>query len=147
MVTTVMTETIARLLLAPTFVVAAAVLIKGYADTGDGFNAGVIAAIGVLLQYVAFGYGRARRLLPVRLAPVVGVVGGLLLSLLVAFVPLVQGRPVFTHTPLPGEKVVHLGTLELISAVLFDLGVFLLVFGFVVGSIDMIARAADRRSR
>src|SRR3954471_3734278 len=52
---TVMTRALARLLLPVTMMVAAAVLIKGYADVGDGFSAGIIASLGVLLHYVSFG--------------------------------------------------------------------------------------------
>jgi multisubunit Na+/H+ antiporter MnhB subunit len=145
--TTILIRLVARLLLAPTIVVALAVLFKGYADTGDGFNAGVIAATGVLLQYVAFGYREASRLLPVRHARAAGILGGLLLSYAVAFAPVLRGHPIFTHFPRPGEEVIHLGTLEILTAVAFDVGVFLLVFGFVVGTIDIIARAADERSQ
>ncbi|CAA9575010.1 MAG: hypothetical protein AVDCRST_MAG49-4067 [uncultured Thermomicrobiales bacterium] len=141
-VTTVLTQTVARVLLAPTLVVAAAVLIKGYADTGDGFSAGVIAALGVLLQFVAFGHRVAERLPLLRFAPA-GTFVGLALALAVAFVPTLRGDPIMTHAPGPDEHVVHLGTLELLTAVLFDVGVFLLVFGFAVGAIGMIARAAD----
>ena len=35
--------------------------------------------------------------------------------------------------------MIYLGTLELITAVLFDVGVYLLVFGFVVGTIGAFA--------
>ncbi len=34
----------ARLLLLPSWMIAFAILIKGYSDSGDGFSAGVIAA-------------------------------------------------------------------------------------------------------
>ena len=61
--TTALTRMVARLLLAPVLVVAVAVLIKGYADVGDGFAAGVIAALGVLLQYLAFGRAAVERAL------------------------------------------------------------------------------------
>ena len=138
-----MTELVSRALLAPAFGVAAAVLVKGYADVGDGFSAGVIAALGVLLQYVAFGYRRAEELLPVRWAPF-AVFGGLFLSLVVAFLPLAFGDRLFTHYPLAGTEPIHLGTLELITAVAFDAGVFLLVFGAAVGIIHLAARAAER---
>ena len=142
-VTTVMTQTVARLLLAPSFVIAAAVLVKGYADTGDGFSAGVIAALGVLLQVVAFGQRALERLVVVRWAPV-GTFVGVGLSLLVAFVPVLLGDPIMTHRPGPGEQVVHLGTLEVLTAVLFDVGVCLVVFGFAVGTIGMIASPRGR---
>jgi hypothetical protein len=51
----------------------------------------------------------------------------LLISLAVGFGPVLAGDPPFTHVPGPGEEVVHIGTLELISAVAFDAGLFVLV--------------------
>lgn len=138
---TVMTEVVGRLLFAPALVVALGVLIKGYADTGDGFNAGVIASIGVLMQFVIFGYEYASKLPLVRHIPTFGVAFGLTLALLPAFVPLLFGQNIFTHWPPPGAEVATFGTLEFITAVVFDVGVFLLVFGFGVGGINFIARA------
>ena len=84
--TTALTRMVARLLLAPVLVVAVAVLVKGYADVGDGFAAGVIAALGVLLQYLAFGRAAVERALPVRRAAQLAI-GGLLAALAVVFVP------------------------------------------------------------
>ncbi len=142
--TTVLTRAIARLLFVPILIVALATLVKGYADTGDGFTAGVIAALAVLIQYVAFGEREVARFLPVRHAPTVAF-SGLALALAVAFVPVLRGEPIMTHAPSPGASVVHLGTVELITAVVFDVGVFLLVLGFAVSAITMFARARIRR--
>ncbi len=139
---TILTRTVARLLLLPTLVVAIATLVKGYSATGDGFSAGVIAASGILLQYLAFGRRAVRHVVPASLPPAM-VAAGLLLALLVAFVPTIFGNPVLTHTPAPDEPVISLGTLELHTAVLFDVAVFCLVFGFVVGVIDRIGGAAE----
>lgn len=141
---TVMARHIARLLLAPIWMVALAILVKGYADTGDGFSAGVVAALGVLLQYLALGSRQAMELVPVRYARELAL-AGLLIALVVTFLPVVRGQPVMTHVPTTGEHVVHLGSLELLTAVLFDVGVFLLVLGFATGVIDLIARSHDRR--
>lgn len=141
--TTVMTQTVARLLFLPALMVALATLVKGYADTGDGFTAGVIAALAVLLQVVAFGVEEVERRLPLRAAPAVALVG-VALALVVAFVPVLLGRPVMTHAPAPGAAVIHLGTLELITAVAFDVGVFLLVLGFAVSTIGLIAHVRPR---
>jgi len=145
-VTTALTRTAARLVLAPTMVVAAAILVKGYSDVGDGFNAGVVAALGVLTQYLAFGRSEVERLLPVRLAPAVAITG-LVLALTVTFAPVLVGDPPLTHLPGPGEDVVRLGTLELLTAVVFDVGVFLLVLGAVVGIIRTIVLTAERPAR
>ena len=138
--TSLMTQVVVRLLLAPSVVIAVAVLVKGYSSVGDGFSAGVIAAVGVLAVYLALGYEQADRLLPVRLAPV-GAIAGLLIALVVTFSSIMRGEPLLTHSPPPGADVIHLGTLELITAVAFDVGVFLLVFGAVVGIVRTIAVA------
>lgn len=134
-------QDIARLLLAPTLMFALAVLVKGYADTGDGFAAGVIAGLGVLLQYVALGAAEAEaRLAWVRYAARIALVG-LAVVLAVAAWPLFRGKALLTHGPAPGADVIHLGSLELVTAVAFDVGVFLLVFGVVVAALRSIAGA------
>jgi len=134
----VMTRTVAKLLFLPTLVTAVAILVKGYAQPGDGFSAGVVASLGVLLQYLAFGRRRAERL------PLVGLVGkgafaGLLVALLVAAVPVLMGDPVMTHYPRAGSGAVYIGTIELITAFLFDAAVFMVVLGFAIGTTKLIA--------
>lgn len=138
-VTSVLTRAISKLLLLPTLVAAAAILVKGYTQPGDGFSAGVVAALGVLLQYLAFGREEAEKLPVVRSAGVLAFVG-LLISLLVAVVPLFLGDPLLTHYPPPEGEVLIFGTLEILTAVLFDVGVFLLVFGFSVVTTSILAR-------
>lgn len=93
----------------------------------------------VLLQYLAFGRRRAERI------PLVGLAGksvfaGLFVGLLVAAVPVFLGDPVLTHYPRAGTAAVYVGTIELITQFLFDTAVFLMVLGFVLGSVGMIAR-------
>lgn len=143
---TTLSRLIARMLLVPTFVIAIGVMIKGYADVGDGFSAGVIAALGVCLQLLVFGPADLERLWIVHAAPR-GVFLGLFIALLTAFVPAIRGQALFTHEPLAGEPVVHFGTLELLTAVAFDVGVFLIVLGFGVGTMASIIRAQARMSR
>ena len=140
---TILTQTIAKALFLPAMMVAAGVLLKGYVGTGDGFAAGVIAALAVLLQVVVFGIDEAERQFPFRIAPVIAF-AGLGLGLAVAFVPVFLGLPIMTQFPRPGDPVIHLGTVELLTAVLFDIGVFMLVFGFAVTAITIIARLQVR---
>ena len=136
---TIAVRAIARLLLGPSVVVAVAIMVKGYSDVGDGFSAGVIVALGVSLQYVAYGPRRAEAELPLlRLAPRVAIIG-LLLALAVGFFPIVGGRPIVTHWPGPGVHPARLGTLEALAAVVFDIGVFLLVVGVLVVLVHQLA--------
>ena len=140
--TSMMTRTVARLLLLPTLVTALAILVKGYTQPGDGFSAGVVASLGVLLQLMVFGREEAEKIPGVRQAGTLAFVG-LLAALGLAAVPLLLGDPVLTHYPPVGAKVVYFGTLEFITAVLFDCAVALLVFGFVVGTVGAISRAVE----
>lgn len=141
---TVMTRVFVRLLLLPSWMIAFAILIKGYGDTGDGFSAGVVAALGVLLQYLVFGVETMDRMAVVRNARWCAATG-LLLALTVTFSPLLWGDTILTHSPGVGDSPIHLGSVELITAFAFDIGIFLLVLGFCIGAIDMIARATPRK--
>jgi multisubunit Na+/H+ antiporter MnhB subunit len=140
-------DVIAPRLLGPAVMVAAAIIVKGYTDVGDGFSAGVIVALAIALRYITFGPRRAELSLPIlRHAPVVAA-AGLLLALAVGFFPILAGDPPFTHYPGPGEPVVKLGTLELISAVAFDIGVFLVVCGVLVTLVHHLARLVEGAAR
>lgn len=135
----------ARILLAPILVTAVALLVRGYASTGDGFAGGVVAATGVLLQYVAFGQRRVEAILPVVWAgPAAGL--GLALALAVTFGPSVLGRAPVSHLPAPGAHVVDVGMLEVHTALLFDAGVFLTVFGGLVSMLHWIAKPNPERA-
>ncbi|MBA2468600.1 MAG: MnhB domain-containing protein [Chloroflexia bacterium] len=144
--TTEMTRTTCRILLLPILMISVGVLVKGYADIGDGFSAGVIASLGIILQGVAFGAEEFDRLPLVRYAPL-ATFAGLFLALAVAFLPVVSGDPIFLHHPVAGDSATHFGALEFITPVLFDIGVFLIVIGFCVGSIGAVARETVRRER
>ena len=72
---------------------------------------------------------------------------GLALALATTFIPVLRGLPILTHAPAPGEAVVHLGSLEFLTAFVFDVGVFLLVTGFAVTSLSLVSRAEMREPR
>lgn len=140
--TSVLTQLVARSLLAPALVVAAAILVKGYSDVGDGFAAAIVAALGILLQFLAFGRGQVAAVLPIRRAPLVALCG-LGLAVTVFAVPLAVGAAPLEHWPPAAQSPVHVGSLELITAVAFDVGVFLLVLGSAVAIIDALATTAE----
>jgi multisubunit Na+/H+ antiporter MnhB subunit len=139
-------EVIAARLLGPALMVAAAIIVKGYTDVGDGFSAGVIVALAIALRYITLGPDVAERSLPVlRTAPIVAA-GGLLIALGFGFAGVLVGDPPFTHYPGPGEDVVKIGTLEILTAVGFDVGLFLLVTGTLVTLVHHLAHLAQEPS-
>jgi multicomponent Na+:H+ antiporter subunit B len=143
----VVIEVVAPRLLGPAVMIAAAIIVKGYTNVGDGFSAGVIVALAIALRYVTLGIERTERSLRVLAHSPVIAAGGLLLALAVGFLPVAAGDPPFTHRPGPGAEVVKLGTLELISAVAFDVGVFLLVCGVLVTLVHQLARLVEESGR
>lgn len=125
-------DVVAPRLLAPALMLAIALIVRGYTDVGEGFSAGVVVALAVALRYLTLGAARAERTLPIARRADVVAACGLLIAFAFGFAGLALGAPPFTHLPLPGEAVVHLGTLELTTAFGFDVGLFLLVLGSLV---------------
>lgn len=136
--TSVLTRMVARALLAPTLAVAVAILVKGYSDVGDGFAAGIVASLGILLQFVAFGRDEVAAALPIRHAQAIALCG-LAIGVLVLTAPLLFGGAPLEHWPPATQPALHIGSVELITAVAFDVGVFLLVLGGAVTIIDALA--------
>ena len=143
---TVMSSGIARIILPVSFVIAIGILIKGHSSVGDGFSAGVTAASGILLQYLAFSSREVDELWPVRYSINIAM-AGLLLALAVVFAPVFFGFPLLTHFPQSGEAIIKLGTLELHTATLFDTGVFGLVLGFIVTTMRALMYVEREREK
>jgi multisubunit Na+/H+ antiporter MnhB subunit len=136
---TVMTRLFARLLLLPILLIGIALLIKGYGHSGGGFSGGLVAALGIILQYAAFSREEAERQLPFSAVSAPRLALGGLLMLMVSFAPLVAGHAPLSHWPAPGGEIIRLGTLELHTALVFESGVFLAVMGFVVTALYTLA--------
>lgn len=136
---------LARLVFLPSWTVAAAILLKGYQSVGDGFAAGSIAALGVIVWIVSHGRGLTRSALPVRtlikLTPV-----GLLAMLATAAVPLVGGHDLLTHFPRNGGEAAGFGVLKLHTAFLFDTGMALATLGAITAVADALAAVAGREA-
>lgn len=133
-------KVVAPRLLPVAVIVAFALIVKGYTDVGEGFGAGVIVGLAVGLRYVVLGPERADDSMPfVRRADAIAA-AGLLVALVWGFVGVPFGESPFTHHPLPGEPVLKVGTLELTTAIGFDIGLFLLVVGVVVLLIRELSR-------
>jgi multicomponent Na+:H+ antiporter subunit B len=134
---------VAWLLLGPSGVVAAGLIVKGYAEVGDGFGAGVIVSLAIALSYLAVGIAGTETDVPMlRHAPAIAI-GGMLLALGSGFFPVVLGEPPVTHRPRPGEHVVKIGTLELFTPLIFDVGIFLLVVGVLTVLLHQLAHPEE----
>ena len=121
--------------------VAVFVFLRGHNEPGGGFIAGLIVAIAFIMQYLASGYAWAEKRARIDTQAMIGA--GIAIAGLTGLASLLFGRPFLTsahtHFDLP-----ILGEIELSSAVLFDLGVFLTVVGVVMLSLAQISRVEQR---
>ncbi|MEJ2290225.1 MAG: MnhB domain-containing protein [Deinococcales bacterium] len=106
--------------------------LRGHNAPGGGFIAGLIVAAAALLARMA----RRRGLLRIRSDVLMPL--GLLVALATGVAPMLAGRPFLTSAH--GTLRLHgIGVFEWSSAMLFDLGVFLVVVGATVTIIDLLA--------
>ncbi|MBI6628655.1 monovalent cation/H+ antiporter subunit A [Pontibaca salina] len=130
---------ITRVMMPLALIVAAYIFFRGHNDPGGGFIAGLIAAIAIIMQYMASGFGWAaeRQRLPYH-----AIIGsGVLIAALTGVGAWFNQMPFLTSA----FGYVHLSGLEpfeLATAALFDLGVFLAVVGAVLLALESLSRYA-----
>lgn len=104
-------------------------LLAGHNQPGGGFVGGIVAGAAVALRYVAGGIDEVRGLFP--LAPWSVLGAGLLVAGTTALVPLLLGDAVLEAAAVEGTLPV-LGDVKVTSALVFDVGVYLVVVGLVL---------------
>lgn len=129
-------QTGARLLLAVLVLASAFMLWRGHNEPGGGFIGGLFAASAVVLYLLAFRRAAAERLL--RVSPRLGLPVGLAIAVGSGLVGVVlAGMPFLTG------QWMSVGGLKLGTPLLFDVGVFLVVVGFVLTIVLALERAGD----
>ncbi|MDF3196573.1 MAG: monovalent cation/H+ antiporter subunit A [Gammaproteobacteria bacterium HGW-Gammaproteobacteria-13] len=118
--------TLSRVLLPMALLVSVFIFLRGHNLPGGGFIAGLVTAVALILQYVASGVQWTQSRLPLNYQGMAGL--GVLIAGLTGLGSWLFDRPFLTsafghfHIPLVGE-------IELATAMLFDLGVYLTVVG------------------
>jgi multicomponent K+:H+ antiporter subunit A len=130
---------VTRMMMPVALTVAVYIFLRGHNLPGGGFIAGLIAAIAIVMQYMASGFEWAADR---KRVPYLGIIGsGVLVAAVTGMGAWLFGKPFLTSTfgyvYLPG-----LEKFELATAALFDLGVFLAVLGAVLLALESLARFA-----
>ncbi len=133
-------QTLTRLVFPLMLMVAVFIFIRGHNLPGGGFIAGLIAAVALIVQYLANGISWTAARLKIDMHWVIGL--GLLLATVTGLVSMGLGYPFLTttYTYLTWPVV---GKFEVASAIAFDLGVFLVVVGATVMSLVQLGKLSD----
>lgn len=119
----------------PLLVFSLYLLFAGHNQPGGGFAGGLVAGIAILLVWVAGGTATVRRVLPVRSTVLMGI--GLTVAAIVGLIPLVAGLQVL-ESGYVEVAIPLLGTVKLVSAFFFDVGVYFSVVGMALALIRVL---------
>jgi len=114
----------------------------GHNTPGGGFAGGLTAGLALVLRYLAGGRYELGETLPLDAGKILGV--GLGLSAGTAVASLLAGAPVLSSA-LIQIHVPVLGTVKFVTALFFDLGVYLIVVGLVLDVLRSLGAELDRQ--
>lgn len=118
--------TLSRVLLPMALLVSVFIFLRGHNLPGGGFIAGLVTAVALILQYVASGVQWTQSRLPLNYQGMAGL--GVLIAGLTGLGSWLFDRPFLTSS-FGYFQIPLIGEIELATAMLFDLGVYLTVVG------------------
>lgn len=134
----------ARLLLPLATMIGLFIFLRGHNLPGGGFIAGLVVSIAMLMQYMASGFEWADQRRRVDEHMLIGL--GVTIAALTGLGSLFFGAPLFTsafgYVTLP-----LVGTFELATAMLFDVGVAMTVIGAVMLALAELSHIAQRAEK
>jgi multicomponent Na+:H+ antiporter subunit A len=122
-------EQVTRMVFHLTLLVSVYIALRGHHAPGGGFAGGLIAGAAFVFRLLAGGSGG--RTVIDRLSPTVLIGVGMLLAIGSGLTSLALGRE-FLETAIVHVQLPAIGDVKLVSAAIFDLGVYFLVIGVVV---------------
>ncbi|HIY24301.1 MAG TPA: Na+/H+ antiporter subunit A [Candidatus Brachybacterium merdigallinarum] len=138
----VMLEVITRLLFPLLMVFSIYLLMAGHNLPGGGFAGGLVAGLALALRYLAGGRYELSEAAPVQAGLVLGT--GMAIAVVAGVLPLLVGGNVF-ETATPVVTVPLLGELHFPSALLFDVGVYLVVVGVLLDFLRSLGSQIDQQ--
>lgn len=140
----VLLEVLTRTLHPTIVVVSVYLLVAGHERPGGGFAAGLVAALGLALRYLAGGLLELRVASPVDPGPLLGA--GLAIAAGYAAAGVVAaGSPL--HSTSWSLDLPLLGHLKVSSSLIFDVGIYLIVIGLAVDVLRTLGAAVEGRER
>jgi len=112
-------------------------LFTGHNQPGGGFAGGLVAGVAVVLAWSAGGLQTVQLLIPLRSAVLLGT--GLIVSTLVGFASLIAGLS-YLESAFFEASIPLVGDVKVVSALAFDVGVYLVVVGMILGLVQALGK-------
>lgn len=136
-------EVATRVLFPTMLVLSLWLLMIGHNNPGGGFVGGVVAGLAFTLRYLAGGRYELGEAMPVPAGILLG--SGLFVAAFGGISPVLYGNAPFESTPLDLHLGL-LGDLHFTTAMILDVGVYLLVLGLVIDLVAALGAEVDRQS-
>ncbi|MCT7658616.1 Na+/H+ antiporter subunit A [Mycobacterium deserti] len=133
-------EVATRIIFPLIMVLSAYFFFAGHNTPGGGFAGGLTAGLALVLRYLAGGRYELGETLPLDAGKILGA--GLCLSAGTALASLLVGAPALSSALIEIDVPV-LGTVKFVTALLFDLGVYLVVVGLVLDVLRSLGARID----
>ena len=139
----VVLEVSTRLLFPTMIMLSLWLLLVGHNHPGGGFAGGVLAGLAFVLRYLAGGRHELGEAMPIPAGYLLG--SGLFIAAAGGALPLLYGGAVLQSVPV-SIGFGPLGTFHFTTAMVLDIGVYLLVLGLVIDLISALGAEVDRQS-
>ncbi|WP_461639411.1 Na+/H+ antiporter subunit A [Leucobacter sp. BZR 635] len=133
-------EVVVRLVFHGLLILSVFLLLSGHNAPGGGFAAGLVAGLALVARYLAGGRHELRATVSLDAGRILGI--GLALAVTMAIVPLFFGQPALASSWVDVD-LGPFGTLPLVTSTLFDIGVYLVVFGLVLDVLRSLGSEID----
>ncbi|MGE0216580.1 Na+/H+ antiporter subunit A [Mycolicibacterium sp.] len=133
-------EVATRLIFPVMMVLSAYFFFAGHNTPGGGFAGGLMAGLALVLRYLAGGRYELGETLPLDAGKILGA--GLTLAAGTATASLLVGAPALSSALIEFQVPV-LGTVKFVTAIFFDLGVYLIVVGLVLDVLRSLGARID----
>ncbi|GAB2559842.1 Na+/H+ antiporter subunit A [Leucobacter ruminantium] len=125
----ILLEVVVRLIFHALIILSVYLLLTGHNTPGGGFAGGLVAGLALVARYLAGGRYELGATVPLDAGRILGT--GLALAVLMALVPMLFGQSALASAWVDVD-LGPFGSLPLVTSTLFDIGVYLVVFGLIL---------------
>ncbi|WP_449282119.1 Na+/H+ antiporter subunit A [Leucobacter sp.] len=136
----ILLEVVVRLLFHALIILSLYLLLTGHNTPGGGFAGGLVAGLALVARYLAGGRYELGATVPLDAGRILGI--GLALAVSMALLPMLFGQSALASAWVDVD-LGPFGTLPLVTSTLFDIGVYLVVFGLILDVLRSLGAEID----